>query len=54
MKRIRKNPRIEKLRDELRYQRTMARVALRSVKAGFARCKEIGAQMRELQRQDAK
>jgi hypothetical protein len=48
----RKNLHIEKLREELHYHRTMARVALRSARAGFAKCREIGAQMRELQRQN--
>lgn len=41
---------IKELRKELHYQQLMLRVDLRAVKAGIARCKEIGARMRALQK----
>ena len=40
---------IKELRRELHYQQMMLRVDLRAVKAGVAKCKEIGAKMRALQ-----
>ena len=41
---------IKELRQELRYHQTMARVDLRALKAGRAKCKEIGSKMRKLQK----
>jgi hypothetical protein len=41
---------IKELRVELRYHQQMVRVDLRALKAGIAKCKEIGARMRELQK----
>jgi len=41
---------IKDLRRELHYHQQMVRVDLRAVRAGIARCKEIGAQMRALQK----
>jgi hypothetical protein len=40
---------IKELRVELRYHQQMLRIDIRAVKAGIAKCKEIGAKMRELQ-----
>jgi bifunctional ADP-heptose synthase (sugar kinase/adenylyltransferase) len=41
---------IKELRVELRYHQQLLRVDIRAVKAGIAKCKEIGAKMRELQK----
>jgi len=41
---------IKELRQELHYHQQMVRVDLRSLKAGIAKCKEIGAKMRKLQK----
>jgi len=41
---------IKELRKELRYHQMMVRVDLRAVRAGVAKCKEIAAKMRELQK----
>jgi hypothetical protein len=41
---------IKELRVELRYHQQMLCVDVRAVKAGIAKCKEIGAKMRELQK----
>jgi hypothetical protein len=41
---------IRELRRELRYHQMLVRVDLRALKAGIAKCKEIAAKMRELQR----
>ena len=39
---------IKELKRELTYHRQMLLVDVRIAKAGIAKCKEIGAQMREL------
>lgn len=39
------------LLESLHYYQTMVRVDIRSLKAGIRKCKEIGAQLRELERQ---
>jgi hypothetical protein len=42
---------IRELRRELHYHQMMVRIDVRAVKAGIAKCKEIAAKMRELQKQ---
>jgi hypothetical protein len=42
---------IKELRQELHFHQMMVRVDLRAARAGVAKCKEIAAKMRELQRQ---
>jgi hypothetical protein len=41
---------IKELRVELRYHQQMVRIDVRVLKAGIAKCKEIAAKMRELQK----
>ena len=41
---------IKELRRELHFHQMLVRVDLRALKAGVARCKEIAAKMRELQK----
>jgi hypothetical protein len=42
---------IKELRVQLRYHQQMLRVDIRAVKAGVRKCKEIGAEMRKLQKE---
>lgn len=46
-----KNLRMRELRADLHYFQQLVRVDIRSLKAGIRKCKEIGAKMRELQRE---
>lgn len=41
---------LKKLKEELRYHQMMVRVDLRALKAGREKCKEIGAEMRKIQK----
>lgn len=50
MKTKSRNLRLRELKDDLHYHQQMLRVDIRAVRAGIAKCKEIGAQMRKLQK----
>lgn len=54
MKVVKKKPKtlIKELRQELRYWQMRARIESRNLKAIREKCKQIGAQMREIQRKD--
>jgi hypothetical protein len=45
---------LRELRADLHYYQMMVRVDIRALKAGIRKCKEIGAQMRQLQVENTK
>lgn len=45
---------IKELRKELHYHQMLVRVDIRAMKAGFRKCKEIAAKMRQYQKADRK
>lgn len=45
---------IKELRQDLHYHQMLIRVDIRALRAGIAKCKEIAAKMRELQKDGTK